>query len=278
MAAQIVCRFNKFGFCKFKETCRNHHIKELCEDSSCDILSCDYRHPQVCKFYRDFGRCKYSEYCFYAHVDKEDISEISRSLTNKINDLENKVNGKENDIIELSEKIKFLEMKEAEQKNEIYDLIEKLNQKVESLLKNIEKEKDVKFENLAIKIDTLEKQVEETIKHNFKEMSKKMENLAFEQNKVLRDTGGNVDEKVDETLNNQATGIKCDQCDFVAKTKTSLKTHKTKKHAPNLRKCTFCERTFKSKSDFKHHVISKHSTINMGNETYKCNECEFVAS
>ena len=69
-------------------------------------------------------------------------------------------------------------------------MIEKLNQKVESLLQNIEKEKDVKFENLAIKIDTLEKQVEETIKHNFKEMSKKMENLAFEQNKVLRDTGG----------------------------------------------------------------------------------------
>ena len=33
----------------------------------------------------------------------------------------------------------------------------------------------------------------------------------------------------------------------------------------------------KNKRDFKHHVISKHSTTNIGNETYKCNECDFVA-
>ena len=26
-----VCIYNKFGFCKFKDTCRNQHIMQICE-------------------------------------------------------------------------------------------------------------------------------------------------------------------------------------------------------------------------------------------------------
>ena len=126
MAAQIVCKFNKFWFCKFQQTCRNHHIEELCDNSSCDIKNCNFRHPQVCKFYRDFGRCKYSDYCAYAHIDKEDITEIARSLRNEIDDLENKVIENEKVIVKYSEKIESLEIEIVEQQNKTEVFMKKL--------------------------------------------------------------------------------------------------------------------------------------------------------
>ena len=28
---ESICRFYKFGFCKFKETCKKHHVEEECK-------------------------------------------------------------------------------------------------------------------------------------------------------------------------------------------------------------------------------------------------------
>ena len=47
MTAQNVCKWNKFGYCKHKECCRNKHIKELCEYGACDIVNCIFRHPHT---------------------------------------------------------------------------------------------------------------------------------------------------------------------------------------------------------------------------------------
>ena len=87
-----MCNHNKFGFCKFKKTFRKQHVGQLCEISSCDVLTCTLRHPKVCRYYRDFNKCKFSEWCAFAHVDKEDPSknhklEIERLLV-KITDIE----------------------------------------------------------------------------------------------------------------------------------------------------------------------------------------------
>ena len=43
---QNVCRYYKFGYCKFGEKCRNLHIEEKCENKQCDITNCDKRHPR----------------------------------------------------------------------------------------------------------------------------------------------------------------------------------------------------------------------------------------
>ena len=37
MAAIAVCKFNQFGYCRYQETCRNHHVNELCENEKCEM-------------------------------------------------------------------------------------------------------------------------------------------------------------------------------------------------------------------------------------------------
>ena len=141
-------------------------------------------------------------------------------------------------------------------------------------------------ENVASKMDTIEKQLEDTIRHNFKSMNDKIDKLSFKHNEVVT-KDKNVQEKVEEvsltaSFNDPVQGIRCDQCDFVAKTNSSLKTHKTRKHtvvSPGKfsKKCTFCDKTFKNKNDYKHHVIYMHSCTKIGNTSYKCKECKFIA-
>ena len=71
---QEVCGFFKFGYCKFKDTCRKKHHSELCENTSCEIRKCLLRHPKICRYYRDFGRCKFAESCAFKHIENETAS------------------------------------------------------------------------------------------------------------------------------------------------------------------------------------------------------------
>ena len=67
--------------------------KRICEKLDCEIRECHLRHPKICKFYRDLGFCKFSEWCKFSHnVEKETID-------------------KDNIITKLEEKVKNLEMK-----------------------------------------------------------------------------------------------------------------------------------------------------------------------
>ena len=77
MATQNVCRYFKFGFCKYLEKCRFVHVTEICENPECDAArSCSLRHPRICKFYRDYKRCKFGEWCCFKHVEKNEISAV----------------------------------------------------------------------------------------------------------------------------------------------------------------------------------------------------------
>ena len=87
-----VCLHFKFGFCRFRETCRFIHNDDLCQDDQCDVFSCSKRHPKQCRYFKDFNRCKYGDYCSYKH-EKEISkceSEIS-SLRSKVDKLESEV-------------------------------------------------------------------------------------------------------------------------------------------------------------------------------------------
>ena len=64
------CRHHKFGYCKFKNKCKSRHVKQICENLSCEIQNCDLRHPKTCKFYSEYGRCKFGEWCAYKHAKK----------------------------------------------------------------------------------------------------------------------------------------------------------------------------------------------------------------
>ena len=70
MATQNVCKFNKFGYCKYKELCRNFHVNEKCQNVSCDLSMCMLRHPKLCKFFLQYKMCKFDP-CRFEHVEKE---------------------------------------------------------------------------------------------------------------------------------------------------------------------------------------------------------------
>ena len=88
MATQNVCLWNKFGFCKHRETCRNFHEKELCVEPVCDISNCSLRHLKTCMFNKQFKRCQF-DMCAFKHIgsddDLEKLKNENQSLLEKIN-------------------------------------------------------------------------------------------------------------------------------------------------------------------------------------------------
>ena len=150
MAQQNVCRFYKFGFCKYKDNCRNMHIHEKCDDRSCKIKNCSLRHPRKCSFYRDYKRCKYSEWCQYDHVDNEVDSLTNQFEENKrkITELEKHIQNKEQDIENLVKRIEIIQT----------EIRVEFKTKLDILEKNI-LDKDKTFEELVKKVKNLEKTI-----------------------------------------------------------------------------------------------------------------------
>ena len=122
MATQAVCKFNKFGFCKFNNMCRNEHVKELCENSSCKVQICRLRHPKKCKFYSNFGRCKFGEWCSYEHTEKVNMFGILKqgieNLSKQIENIEKDLKEKDEIIDNLVDKMRKCEEYCDNSKNE----------------------------------------------------------------------------------------------------------------------------------------------------------------
>ena len=66
-----VCRFYKYGYCKFLETCRYKHNDKVCDKNECDIVSCEDRHPKDCIYLKSYKYCKFGEYCKFNHLINE---------------------------------------------------------------------------------------------------------------------------------------------------------------------------------------------------------------
>ena len=117
MATQNICNFNKFGFCKFRDRCRKQHVNDKCENSSCDISVCILRHPRRCKFYSEYKRCKYGEWCRFEHVENlnnveiDDLKKENESILTKLAGIENTLKEKDNLIESLLQKFKDMELK-----------------------------------------------------------------------------------------------------------------------------------------------------------------------
>ena len=71
----------------YGETCRYRHIEEICCDQKCSVFNCEKRHPKICNFNREFGRCKFTTYCKYSHNKQTDVAENS----DKIKEIEKKL-------------------------------------------------------------------------------------------------------------------------------------------------------------------------------------------
>ena len=75
MTKQGVCQYEKYGYCKEKNSCDNFHPTSVCNDDKCDVKSCNSRHPMPCRFY-NHGICKYQESCKYSHKKIADVTSL----------------------------------------------------------------------------------------------------------------------------------------------------------------------------------------------------------
>ena len=67
-----VCKFNNVGHCKFGSNCRNRHTLETCTNFPCRVKECPLRHPKMCKYFVQFGQCRFKENCSYLHFSELD--------------------------------------------------------------------------------------------------------------------------------------------------------------------------------------------------------------
>ena len=154
MAAQNVCLWNKFGYCKHKECCRKRHVKELCENNTCDILNCIFRHPKNCRYYRDYGKCKFNP-CMFLHVKKDRDDDEIVNLRNENESVKKKLETIENEMSELDAKI-------VKSENIITKLLE-VEKKFDKII-DIEKhlyEKDSTIDDLSKKVISFENKLSE---------------------------------------------------------------------------------------------------------------------
>ena len=45
MENSAICVFFKYGYCKFKTSCKNKHVTQVCDDETCSYTKCQKRHP-----------------------------------------------------------------------------------------------------------------------------------------------------------------------------------------------------------------------------------------
>ena len=104
------CKYNKFGFCKYREKCTRLHYTETCKNlTACkDIKRCPKRHPKACKIYALEKFCRFGNSCSYQHGGQPESNKESEN-TKKITALEKSVK-------EMAEKIKHLEDELAKNK------------------------------------------------------------------------------------------------------------------------------------------------------------------
>ena len=106
------CLFHNRGYCKYGESCRKQHFKQVCEQKSCN-KDCKKRHPKPCKW----GiKCKFQKnnICAFSHtttIQKDSRIELFEKEVKALKD-EIKALKSQNKILEE----KFLEISKEQTK------------------------------------------------------------------------------------------------------------------------------------------------------------------
>ena len=117
----VLCLYHKYGHCKYSETCRKFHPKETCYEHDCEIKECLKRHPKSCKYFDEYQRCKFGEFCSFSHIEKVFKPDI---VTIRLDALEEKMKEKDSEIEALNEKLVQLEENNKVLKIELTKAIE----------------------------------------------------------------------------------------------------------------------------------------------------------
>ena len=257
MATQNVCRYHKFGFCKYTEKWRFPYVKEECENKECEVRSCNLRHPEICSYYRDYRRCKFGEWCSFKHVEK---TEINKDVFEKLDRLEKLVKEKNSIIDILENKIKVIEEKlfiNTDSTNEITEK-ESCEIEVKRVTVDIFKCDECGFESNSKKGLHIHTKKKHAKKFNCDVCDKVFDSET--EGKIHRKTHSFRSRFVNTELEEQT----CENCDFKCPSIYTMEVHIGKCSTDNL-ECGFCDSKFVSLSNLELHLRTC--------EVYECNEC-----
>ena len=214
MTGEEICKYNKYGFCKFGKTCFRKHEDQKCEKKNCNIWNCSLRHPKSCRFFKEFKRCKFGEFCKFSHdqLTAKNYSDEIGGMMEKLENLKKEIGTKNNEIERLDREIK--------------DLEKGVNGKIVNLEKIVrilqEEVIGVKKENESLRA---------SLKGSL--LSEKQNNINDTENDHTERAHSN---EIKETTSVGENEYICDKCGFIGKTEAGLKTHNTTKHKVGLMK------------------------------------------
>ena len=228
--SEEACQYNKFCFCKFRESCRRYHFQEQCEQEQCkDKNDCKKRHPKICRKFSSNKGCRFGNDCSYKHSEQSSpapSSPYSINLASRVKLLETIVEQMAKNIIYLEIKLQESQINkvniEAEQE-ELSSNIIKQNNKI------IEKSKDLEAHNAIVETEVL------------------VEKLQTSSDEVQSD-GQHSEEKNDET---PEIILQCKECAYTCKKEVTMKKHVNTKHT---KKCKVCDLEFETSIAVLKHV------------------------
>ena len=187
----VDCKFSKFGFCKYKDTCRNRHFSQICDDlSECmNIKNCKKRHPKKCKRFAASSACKFKDDCAYHH--KEITNKEDQEIKSKVIVLEKIVTEMALQIINL--------------KTEVSEM------KKEKLLKENNDEE-------VYQTSSVDGEIKKIVKEN------------NDPEGMVKEVKANLESNDIDTSDKKEEFLKCKLCDYKCKKETLLKKHFKSKH------------------------------------------------
>ena len=198
--SEAVCRFNKFGYCKYGKYCFRKHENEICQNVQCKVQQCRLRHPRKCRYFLQYQYCKFGLFCKFSHDKIEDKE------TKQIEDLKDELES-------LKKEIDAKELLINEKNQEINALIEKHQFEMKKLeIESIKEIEDIRND----------RNVTQMLFDDFKE------DMAY---KYGYDSSAETTDEENDFMKIRSVGnFDCEFCDFKGKTTGGLKTHKKRKH------------------------------------------------
>ena len=182
---------------------------------------CTFRHPKVCKYYRDYRKCKFDP-CMFSHVEEENDPEIEK-LKQENELIQKQIENLEKTMNDLNTKIL--------EKEDFIDKLVQVEKKFERVI-TIEKDfcdKSSAIETLISKVDALEDEL-------------------CEKDNIIKD----LTEKVNSLLENENIETVADELEVSENEKTFCNPSEV------LKNCPHCKFETKSTDDIAKHIRTKH--------------------
>ena len=237
--SQNICKFQKYGFCKFRDKCRLNHLFINCDVKDCKEVDCIKRHPKRCKYFFLRRFCKFGDSCSYSHDE-----ETSKEATNLHLEIE-KIKKKNKELEKDSEVLKQTNLK---LQNELAKVKEEINAMriKKAAIEEENKEVTQINENLIEDITELNERMEFLIPGKVEEevLELREENaiqkciLEMYKHEGLKEKNGTDDEQdanlidLDERLNEDPNvdRFSCASCKFTSTSQREINVHIGLKH------------------------------------------------